>query len=222
MKIALCISGSTRNYRKCLPTIKDNIEKKLNCDTFIYVPEDRHSIELEKFLNEKWKSVKEYRIIKDTPIDGIDLKCIPSQILNYPGTEQQWYQQLYGIYSVYNLAKTYQEYDWYIRCRPDHIVSNIPDIKLEGTSIIYVPSEESHSGINDGFGICDKKAMYIYGNMINILKNKIFKSTTWGVEDWVLNVFKMNNINVKQIPFPNMRRIKKDEWDIPYVKGILI
>lgn len=154
MKIALCLSGQIRNWKKCSKSIKEKIIDRYNADVFIHtwtckgksVPhdfylknweEDDENINFEVFNFYKPKKIK---------IDFQNLKYFKKYIPQnhrFYNTLMMWY----SIREANKLSKEYElenkfEYDVIIRCRFDLYFEEF-GIENYSKEILYLPPNEN-------------------------------------------------------------------------------
>ena len=202
MKVALCLSGQTRNWMGCRDTIKKHIIEPLNADVFFHT----WSVKGEKIYD---YHPPDY-VINNFPIDG-DLKefYTPiSSIIEVPNysefkaiTPTRYHNTLmmhYSIWKANELKKVYEDtnnmkYDLVIRCRFDlefhkfDIVDTLPNI----VDTIYLPPNKNIdvtfpepmeialklNGIiympNDQFGYGSSNGMDYYSKVWEVEKSNI-------------------------------------------------
>jgi hypothetical protein len=171
MRVAICLSGQTRNWMGCGDTIKNHIIDPLKADVFVHT----WTIKGEKVINE---ATGDY-IPPPTPMVGNirDFYKPTSSIIEEPDYDkfkkihpQRYYNVLMQHYSIWRaneLKKEYEhannmKYDLVIRCRFDleihkfDIVDTLPNI----VDTIYLPPNEN---MNMPFNEDMKKALELYG-----------------------------------------------------------
>jgi hypothetical protein len=205
MKVALCLSGQTRNWMGCRDTIKKYIIEPLNADVFFHT----WSVKGEKL--QYHTSID--TMVPDTPIVG-NLEEFYKPILsiievpNYNEfksiTPTSYYNTLmmhYSIWKANELKKVYEDtngmkYDLVIRCRFDlefhkfDIVDTLPNI----VDTIYLPPNQNIDVI---FPIPMQDALKLTG--ISYMPNDQFGygssdgmdyySKIWEVEKSDMNVY---------------------------------
>ena len=139
MRVAICMSGLTRTFKKCYQSYLDNIINVYDCDVFGFVSKDSNVADLDLI---KWanKTVIETDPVLDEK-DYIKYKAWHTKFYSIQG----WLQQFWKIKMCHNLMLDYQKeknikYDWVIRCRPDLIVTRkIDDLEKLNRNYIYAP-----------------------------------------------------------------------------------
>ena len=204
-KIALCISGEPRNSMVSFPYIYESILNPLqgfNVDVFI------HSFKVYRAMN--LYSPTSYEI--EYRDDGIVYDEYASKygldILDYTTTPfRNTYLMFYGIERVFNLTKDNQ-YDYYIRCRPDLLFHNDIDLNYIMSSLrannkdMWVPHcydtdgwEDIH---NDQFAVCNLKSFKTYANIANQLKKLVDQTDSFYPEGLLAAAIKNDNIKVER------------------------
>lgn len=177
MKIALCISGSLRNFKDTYYSFKEYLLKHHNVDVFFYGLENKENKEKNK-------------------IDLYNLYAPKLCVVN----NNKWYEQLniskkyyfsnvansmyafFNIYKCNELKKEYEiknnfVYDLVLRCRTDYFwFRSLTDQELNlAKSNVLTPEEWSFKGVNsfarsDVFAIGNSKLMDQYSSMFNFIE----------------------------------------------------
>jgi hypothetical protein len=171
MRVAICLSGQSRNWMGCRDTIMEKIIKPLNADVFFH----SWTIKGEKVINE---ATGDYTP-PPTPMDG-DLREFfkpKVSIIELPDYDkfrkihpQRYYNVLMAHYSIWRaneLKKEYEnmnsmKYDLVIRCRFDLEIHkfDIEDTLSNIQHTIYLPPNEN---MNMPFNEDMKRALELYG-----------------------------------------------------------
>jgi hypothetical protein len=210
MKIALCLSGSTKNNR-AEKTI-NSIVKKYNTNIFIHTWNilDQNSFNQNswtKNLQNDLEYLKYYKYTK-VNIENFDIKKIYLENILKNNKFDSMFREDVGIlsmfYSIYqsNLLKREYElnnniiFDCVIRIRFDcNIVSdfNIEEYDMRNLNI---PIGRDWGGLNDQFAFSSSKNMDIYSDVINNLSNlKQF----YHPETMLQNHIAYHNIPIKRV-----------------------
>lgn len=142
MKVALCISGLPRTWKKTFPEVQKNLIQYHNADVFIHSWFEENEKEFDELL-EAYKP-KRFLLEKNNSIhiskeyDG-----------GVPG------HTVYAAFSMYksiwscNSIKSYYEsennftYDWVFRIRFDYLINSHIDISKYDNNFLYVPNRHS-------------------------------------------------------------------------------
>lgn len=158
MRVALCLSGQSRNWQKSIQTIKSKIIRNLDADVFIHTWEHignhvAHS-ETDNYYHDKSKLDSSFVDILN-PISVeieepdyekfIRMMCLKDSSKRYYNTRMMWY----SIYKSNELKRKYEEkirikYDVVIRCRFDLQIKNFDMngyMYLKNT--IYLPPNQN-------------------------------------------------------------------------------
>jgi hypothetical protein len=139
MKVAICMSGLTRTFKKCYQSYLDNIINLYDCDVFSVVNSDSNSKDID-LIKPTRKIIVENEPIHDEK-DYIIYKAKRTNRYSIQG----WLSQFWKIKICHQLMLDYQKeksikYDWVIRCRPDlQIIRKINDLNLLCKDYIYIP-----------------------------------------------------------------------------------
>ena len=202
MKVALCLSGQIRNWKKCFDSIEKQILEKYNCDVFIHtwntignpVPHHydinfKHNLELIDM-----DILKKYHP-KKIKIDFPNYELFKNKIPN-----SRFYNTLMMWYSVYNSNKLKCEYEYEnnliydvnIRCRFDTLFENFEINEVKENTIYLPPNENINNPFtdlmkktlkeigpsympNDQFSYGDLNSMNYYCKVHKILENNIYE-----------------------------------------------
>lgn len=156
LKIAVCISGLNKNHEICYPSIRDNLIKPYNCDTFCSF----------------WGKTEEgceaiYNDYKATLIDFEDYSRgfkerfekwdHPHVMLEHHRDPTNAISMYYKIMHANHLRKLYEQekgikYDIIIRIRPDIQLLSIPKLPVDiKERVLYSPIKNLCFGVNDQF-----------------------------------------------------------------------
>lgn len=202
MKVALCLSGESRNWDSCYSSVYEQIIKKYNCDIFIHtwgikgkqIP--HHYIENYTHFFEfpDYKFIEKYnpkKIKIDYPnYDLFKLKIPNSRFYN---TLMMWY----SIYQSNDLRKEFErenniKYDCIIRCRFDLFFEHFEIQELNSNTIYLPPNENVNNPFtyemkkmlekmgpeympNDQLSYGDSNSIDYYCSVYKILENDIKK-----------------------------------------------
>lgn len=173
MKVALCVSGSLRNFKDTFYSFKEFILDVFDTDTFIYSPENKEGYlqNLEE-VNKLFKP--KYAVITETShYSTLTCKYSAPNI----------YYMAYNVLMCNNLKKEYEQknnftYDLVIRARPDFFwfrsfTEN--EINLAKANIL-IPKEWSfkvHSDLArcDMLAIGNNEHMNVYSSLYNYIDN---------------------------------------------------
>jgi hypothetical protein len=169
MKIALCLSGQARSFKKGFEYHKKNLLDKYDVDVFIHTWK---ADDIEE-LTELYKPVD--ILIEDSLTDDFD-----SLYTNTPNAEK-WpprftVAMFYSMYRSNEMKVTHEmkekfTYDWVIKSRPDYALNVvIPFGELDNTKL-YAPNcrmSPNRDFCNDQFGFSssaimnDRTSIYLY------------------------------------------------------------
>jgi hypothetical protein len=215
MKIALCLSGLARTFKKCYQSYIDNIINLYDCDVFVFVSKDANSSDMDLI-----KPTKKVILEKNPSLDEKNyVKYISKKY-----TIQGFLQQFWKIEQCHNLMLEYGKqnnikYDWVIRSRPDiRMKRPIDDLKSLDNSYLYIPvhhpkqtffDQESHyrkdyvfnynewPSMNDRFAIGSEKLMGIYAARYAKL-DEYYKWRPLMNSEFSLNGhLRLNNVKIK-------------------------
>ena len=157
MKIALCISGSLRNFKDTFYSFKEFILDKFNPDVFFYGPENKEGIDINlQDFNSLYKPLE--AIIQPTNF----YSTIPCKY-----TAPNIYYMAYNTFMCNNLKKEHENknnftYDLVIRARPDYFWFRSlteKELQLAKTNIL-IPKEWAFKIYNE----CARCDMLAIGN----------------------------------------------------------
>lgn len=185
MKIAVCISGQPRNFKKSYTSLKSNFLDKYNCDIFF------HSWKTSNFESTNFGGGNhQYNLSEKNYKELVNLYKPKNYILEQPITFDDsgykcpiWRQPLnntlsmyYSIYKSFQLVKS--NYDYIIRTRFD---LNYNDLNLafpkEGITLQEWNTDirVKHRGYYDAFAIGKQQDMITYSkvfcNVISYISN---------------------------------------------------
>ena len=205
MKVAICFSGQVRSLRLCIESINETIIQKLPEETDIFChfyrdkPEDEEEMTL--FLNPTDYMFEDDLLVEKGLLDKCyDRRCISKGPASRERTERVL-KQLYSVYMANELKKKNErannfKYDIVFRMRPDQIYNNdIEDLNKVGPSQLFVPSHDSHGGINDRFSFSKSEVMDDYASMWLEL-DELIKDDKFHPETLAMNICKRHNIEV--------------------------
>lgn len=155
MRVALCISGSIRNFKDTFFSFKEFILDNFNVDTFIYSPENKQGKE------QNLKDVHDLYNPIQAVITSTDFyKTLPCKY-DVPNI----YYMSYNTYMCNKLKKDYENknnliYDLVIRARPDYFWFRTfsPDELELAKNNILIPKEWAFK-IHDNCARCDMLAI---------------------------------------------------------------
>jgi len=139
MKIALCMSGLTRTFKKCYQSYLDNIINLYDCDVFTFVGIDKNSPNIDLI-----KHTKKVLVDNEPHHDEKDYaqyKALRTRFYSIQG----WLSQFWKIKKCHELMLDHQmehgiKYDWVIRCRPDlMILRKFDELPTLDKRYIYTP-----------------------------------------------------------------------------------
>jgi hypothetical protein len=143
MKIALCISGTVRTFKKCYQSLIDNIINLYDCDVFMFIQNGENVKDMDLI-----KSVK--KVIVEPPVlDEKDYKKYVRHMSSVP--LQNFLRQIYNVKMCNDLVLDYEKqknikYEWIIRCRTDIIITKkLSDLDKLDNDIIYIPRYSWHN-----------------------------------------------------------------------------
>jgi hypothetical protein len=152
MKIALCLSGQTRNWITTYESIKKQIIEKYNVDVFIHTWDVKGQMVPHHFVNNyddnfdkiDYKFIDFYKP-KKIQIDSPEYNTFKQK--TYGGRFYNTLMMWYSIHKSNQLRKEYEienniKYDLIIRCRFDLFFENFV-INEINTNIIYLPPNEN-------------------------------------------------------------------------------
>lgn len=133
MKLAVCISGQPRMFKKSYESIKSHILDKYDCDLYIFSWKKEDSSKIDKFNSWRYQdegtleeyinlyNPKAYLIEKYT--DEIENQFIKEEnkygFIREDNPVRRYLAMLYGIYQANQLSDDKGNYDYIIRTRPD-------------------------------------------------------------------------------------------------------
>jgi len=139
MKVAICMSGLVRTFKKCYQSYLDNIINHYDCDVFAFVSKSNNVDDIDLI------DLADKVIVESDPVlDEKDYKNYKANKTRFYSI-QGWLQQFWKIKMCHDMMLNYQEknnikYDWVIRCRPDLIITRkIDDLTKLDKNYIYVP-----------------------------------------------------------------------------------
>jgi hypothetical protein len=169
MKVAICLSGQTRNWKSSYQSIKNQIIEKYNADVFIHTWDvfgkmiPHHYI---KNYNDNFDEIN-YEFIKNYKPKKIQIDWPKYDTFKQKINESRFYNTLMMWYSIdksNQLRKEYEfenniKYDIIIRCRFDLFFENFV-INDVNKNTIYLPPNEN---IDNPFTIEMKKMLLEMG-----------------------------------------------------------
>jgi hypothetical protein len=206
-KIALCLSGLTRNSFFCFPYIYQNfLNQGLDVDVFIHTWNDSPVIDL--------YNPKKY----ETENQGEILNLIRNQIhinsVKVEGNINNNISMYYSIKKCFDLVP--DNYDVVIRCRFDLILENKINLKeivngiLNKEYDIFIPGRIFNvGGYNDQLAIGSYSAMKIYSDCILHLSELANELKRWHPESFLGLWLDTNNLKIQQ-----------DDYDYRIVRAV--
>lgn len=186
MKVALCMSGQMRTYKRCYGYLYENILHPLDPDVFIHTwknkgsttktsPNRNHkskvkkeslkklykprSVKIEKFENE-WFLEKDGIIVPEKLMEATD---------HWKGSIPMFYKikKCNDLKSIHEKEKDF-EYDIVIKIRPDLVVpKKIPERVLNRPSVLWYSGAhiDTEEQISDKFALSSSKNMDYYSSV---------------------------------------------------------
>ena len=173
MKIALCLSGQPRSYKKAHEYIKKNLLDKYNVDVFAHA----------------WRPQLGRMIVFDeisslyNPVQFIMDEALPETInsdLIVPNASHPANFCTSMFYSIHRAndfrvreeAKKDRKYDFVVRCRFDLALNKVIDFSSLERGKIYVSKDidDPNALLNDQFAIGDSDVMNIYSMTYMLLR----------------------------------------------------
>lgn len=139
MKVAICMSGLVRTFKKCYRSYLDNIINLYDCDVFVFVSKSPNDTDID-LIKVTGKTILETNPVLDEK-DYIKYKAKRTKKYSIQG----YLQQFWKIKMCHNMMLEYQsknniQYDWVIRCRPDLMITRkIDDLSKLDKQYIYAP-----------------------------------------------------------------------------------
>lgn len=173
MKLALCLSGQPRSYKKAYEYINKNLLQHFDVDVFFHT-----------WVNEPSKSFifDELRELYKPKIASYDYS-LPSDVNSFMRVANGSHPANFCtsmFYSI-NLANEYRtkhevfgafRYDYIIRSRFDFALNKVIDFDSLQNGKVYVSKDvEGPSLLNDQFAIADSDTMNIYASTFLFLKH---------------------------------------------------
>ena len=171
MKIALCLSGLTRQYEKGYEYHKKNLLDHYDVDVFVHSwrpisEEDRNKINVLYKPKTVWTSdtfpAESFKQYEHLAPKGWPAKNV--------------FHMLYSVFSANQIKKQYElthsmEYDFVVRSRFDFALNITPNFEEAKKGCVYVPNDYVKGHIppnglicNDQFAYGDSKTMDLYSN----------------------------------------------------------
>lgn len=173
MKIALCLSGQPRSFKKGFEYHKKNLLDHYDVDVFVHTWRDNNESELMEYFD----LYKPVSTMVDAPLEGeFDsmYKNTPNAVAHPP---RYTVSMLYSIYKSCELKIAHEmaekfEYDWVIKSRSDYALNvKIPFEELDKKKL-YIPNcrmspDRDFGNDQFAFGSSDvmNRRMTIYTNM---------------------------------------------------------
>ena len=189
MKVALCISGQMRTYKKCYGYIKENIIEPLDPDVFIYTEsskgvtnrmnvKDRGAVKEGKVFEQSIRRIyKPQKLMIDEPFNREKRRRfksveVPDRLIKVePDHWEGNIPNFYGIKKCNDMKKNYElsmsmEYDIVIRMRPDILVRNeIPEEVIENRDKLWHSHRNPEEQISDKLAISSSENMDYYSSV---------------------------------------------------------
>lgn len=180
MKVAVCLSGQPRNYKKSFQTIKNSFLSELDVDFYFHSWNDteykstdfgngghKYSFKPSEFdkLIGLYQPVK-YSIENPILFDASGFKCpIWRQPLN------NTMSMYYSIYKSFNLVYEIERYDYIIRSRFD-VDFSVFNPKLNG--VLQIPKWHNdervlNKGLHDAFAVGTAEDMKTYSSLFSYI-----------------------------------------------------
>jgi len=151
MRIALCISGQMRTYKKCYDNLAKYILKPYNPDVFVHVWDytgSTNDIEkgekitssiIENFFHPVQYVIDEFKDKYYTKIDGLSVPKYVTDVPGYKGTLPMYYKMFACNQLKCNYEKKHNfKYDVVIRIRPDlNILKKLPRKVLLQSNLMW-------------------------------------------------------------------------------------
>jgi nucleoside diphosphate kinase len=180
-KIAICLSGHLRVFKKTYKKFYENIvnvlEAKFEVDIFMFIWNYENKIDIEEAL-EIYKPIK-YIIKKDfefkLPSFCENMKFYKGSVDDVTLYFGNHIKQKYGIYECFGLIDK-NDYDYVIRNRYDNYFQEKIDINSFGNNLYIPPGHYFYlngkpTNLNDSFAYGPYKEMEKYSDFVNIYKD---------------------------------------------------
>ena len=203
-KIALCLSGEPRNTMVSFPYLFEsflNPRLGYDIDVFIYTSKPYRTIDLYSPINLKIEEDDDYQICDnffDNNLNGLDYHQTPFR---------NTFLMYYGIQQVFNLTQN-QQYDFYIRCRPDIIFHNPLNLQYIINSLTYNNKDiftpqiyekpDWNNEVNDQLAICNFKSFKVYSSIVDNLLDLVSQTKSFYPENLLAKAFSNNNIKIER------------------------
>lgn len=171
MKLAVCLSGQPRLFKKGFKSLNEHILSKYNCDVFVFTWDNKigNVNKNQSFRYADEGSFGEYLTLyspKSSKIENFsqekeDYFIKKEQeygVFREDNFVRRYLAMLYGIFEVNNLANQYSrtfgiDYDYVLRCRPDVEYGNF---ELRKSSLVI-------DGFGNGMGAGQPGDIFAYG-----------------------------------------------------------
>lgn len=205
-KIALCMAGQMRTYKKCYGELKENILEPLEPDVFIHTEKNRGITK--RASNQALDEAVESSITEESltclydpkemeitePFSAEDLRefdnvRVPDTLIEAePDHWQGNIPNFHGIYKCNGMKRNWEQrhgfkYDIVIRMRPDLFVpQNLPSEVLSNPDILW-HTQTTNSQVSDKFAISNSENMDYYASVWEQLAQ--YWEEPLGDGDWV-------------------------------------
>lgn len=217
MKVAICLSGQTRNWKSSYDSIKNQIIEKYNADVFIHtwnvcgktIPHNFINDYSDNFDKIDYEFIKYYNP-KKIKIDWPEYDTFKQKI-----NESRFYNTLMMWYSINKsneLRKEYEsennlKYDVIIRCRFDLFFKNF-EINNIDKNTIYLPPNEN---MDNPFTIEMRKILSQKGN--HYMPNDQLSYGTSNVMEYYCSVYDILNKNIYHFVHHPEGLLMQHLWD---------
>jgi hypothetical protein len=172
-RIALCLSGQARSYRKAHEYVKANLLNRYDVDVFAHTWRPKHSkFALYDGIFNLYRPVN-FILDENLPEDINSDLFVPNA--SHPANFCT--SMFYSIYLTNNLRIKYQnfnsvKYDFIVRSRFDLALNKVIDFSSLEKGKIYVSkdTDDENSLLNDQFAIADPETMDIYASTYLFLR----------------------------------------------------
>lgn len=223
MKVAVCLSGQPRWFKKAQPFLKKNLIDKFDCDVFMHAWFDPKKVG-ENYSGAAWTRGKTDQILKNTDKHLISkykpkLSLIEPQHDYFPSTRpineyrcttngtsaNIVFSMFYSMCKSFELREQYEnennfKYDVVVRLRYDYVVLETPDFDLDFDNKVYhtmSPESAYPEKICDWFIYGDSSTMSTVSKIFANLDEYHDKGVGVDGENMLMHHLQVNNIEWK-------------------------
>ena len=167
MRTAVLLSGQFRSGLQCLPSVHKHLLSHLgNYDVYAHIALDGDANDVRLYQPNGLKLVEQPTLDEKNYIHQTG-----RQVYGVQGV----LRQLWSIEESYRLCRAYgNDYDWYIRLRPDtQFFNDIEPLEFLNPNYVYLPKFHNWWGYNDRFAIIGAKWAKAYHNRYSALDDYI-------------------------------------------------